>query len=90
MFNQWKAENGKAYASPAAENAAFAIFNAAVTSVIAHNSNPNAKFFKGGSESMTSPGCDALLTCPCRLCQHLRPACMHATQLAPAPLAAVS
>ena len=50
LFNQWKAENAKAYATPAAENAAFAAFNAAVTAVIAHNSNPKNKFFKGLNE----------------------------------------
>lgn len=47
LFGQWKAENGKVYPTRAAENAAFAAFNAAVTDVISHNSNKSNKFFKG-------------------------------------------
>ncbi len=47
LFAEWRAENGKAYASPAREAAAVAAFNAAVDDVIAHNSRPEAKFFKG-------------------------------------------
>ncbi len=47
LFAEWRAQNGKAYASPAREAAAFAAFNAAVDDVIAHNSRPNAQFFKG-------------------------------------------
>ena len=47
LFAEWRAQNGKAYATPAKEAAAFAAFNAAVDDVIAHNSRPGAKFFKG-------------------------------------------
>ncbi len=47
LFNQWKAENGKKYATAAAENAAFAQFSAAVGDVVTHNSNAKNKFFKG-------------------------------------------
>ena len=47
LFAEWRAENAKAYATPAKEAAAFAAFNAAVDDVIAHNSRPGAKFFKG-------------------------------------------
>ncbi|PRW45427.1 thiol protease aleurain-like [Chlorella sorokiniana] len=47
LFAEWCAENGKAYASPVREAAAFAAFNAAVDDVIAHNSRPGTKFFKG-------------------------------------------
>ncbi|PRW57488.1 thiol protease aleurain-like [Chlorella sorokiniana] len=47
LFAEWGAENGKAYASPVREAAAFAAFNAAVEDVIAHNARPGAQFFKG-------------------------------------------
>lgn len=47
LFAQWRAENGKAYASPAREAAAFAAFNATVDGMIAHNSRQGARFFKG-------------------------------------------
>lgn len=47
LFNQWKAENGKSYPTPAAEAAAFAAFSANAADVIAHNSNKSNKFFKG-------------------------------------------
>ncbi|PRW45530.1 cathepsin h [Chlorella sorokiniana] len=47
LFAEWRAANGKAYASPVREAAAFAAFNAAVDDVIAHNSRPGATFFKG-------------------------------------------
>ena len=47
LFAEWRAKNGKAYASPAREATAFAAFNAAVDDVIAHNTAPGAKFFKG-------------------------------------------
>ena len=49
LFNQWKAENGKAYANAAAENAAFAQFSATVNDLVSHNSDGKAKFFKGKS-----------------------------------------
>ncbi|PRW56392.1 papain-like cysteine protease C1 [Chlorella sorokiniana] len=47
LFAEWRAQNGKAYTTPAREAAAFAAFNAAVDDVIAHNTQPGAKFFKG-------------------------------------------
>ena len=47
LFAQWRAENGKAYASAAQEAAAFAAFNAAVDDVVAHNSRSGVRFFKG-------------------------------------------
>ena len=47
LFAQWRAENGKAYATAAQEAAAFAAFNAAVDDVVAHNSRSGVRFFKG-------------------------------------------
>ena len=51
LFAEWRASNGKAYDTPAREAAAFAAFNAAVDDVIAHNSRPGVKFFKGLTET---------------------------------------
>ena len=50
LFNTWKAENNKSYATPALENQAFAAWNAALTDVITHNQGPAIKFVKGLSE----------------------------------------
>lgn len=47
LFAEWRAENGKQYASPAKEAAAFAAFSANVDDVVAHNSNQGAQWFKG-------------------------------------------
>ncbi|KAI7835301.1 hypothetical protein COHA_010797, partial [Chlorella ohadii] len=58
LFNQWKAENGKAYANAAAENAAFAQFSATVNDLVSHNSDGKAKFFKGLHEYADVPFAD--------------------------------
>jgi hypothetical protein len=48
LFKEWKATMGKRYADGSAvDTASFAAFSANLDDVIAHNSKPNIKFFKG-------------------------------------------
>lgn len=48
LWEAWKAENSKPYVAGTPQDAAkFATWRASLGAVVAHNSNPNAAFFKG-------------------------------------------